>query len=495
MESEALRPWRRAGKATLLACLVSCFTGGTALGQARPKPQPAAKQAPAGEPARDPTLERIAALEAELERQRAELAAQRAALEEQRAALEEQRAAAGAKPEEAQLAELLASAQSETPAQPSEPLLRLYGFADVGLQRMWTDREIAGLIPGTTKTTFVLGNLNLYLDANPSKDFRFLAEVRFGLFPNGSVARPNGALPVGEPIDTSVTDPSATNSGFNNISWAGVSVQRAHIDYTPSDHFNLRAGLFLNPYGIWNVDHGTPTRIMLAEPLFLAVQLIPKQLVGVEGYGTVQVLPWTIGYHLHVSNGRTTSQLDFSDSKAFGARLFISTRNPFPFKLGISGYTGNAESQQSTSGQQVSKFAYREYALSGDLSLDLGGLRIRSELVAGWTYYEPGKRQTVLGLPLADSLRLGAYLMLAYQLPWYGIEPLLMCEILRIPLPRALPVGEGIVMPSVGINVYFTTTTMLRTQFAVAHGFDLSDHPIETHGFMYQAVARLITAF
>jgi hypothetical protein len=70
-----------------------------------------------------------------------------------------------------------------------------------------------------------------------------------------------------------------------------------------------------------------------------------------------------------------------------------------------------------------------------------------------------------------------------------------MCEFLRVPVPRVIPIGEGLFMPAVGLNVYFTPTTMLRTQFAVAHGFDLGADAIKVEGFGYQAVSRLITAF
>jgi hypothetical protein len=376
----------------------------------------------------------------------------------------------------------------------SEPMLRAYGFADVGLQRMWADPEIAGYISESDKTTFVLGNLNVYLDAQPSSDVRLLAEVRFGLAPNGSVLRPNGGLATGGAVDTTVTDPSAANSGFTAIRWAGIVPQRAHIDWTPSDAFNVRTGLFLTPYGIWNVDHGTPTRIMVSEPLFLSTQLIPNQLIGVEVYGTTQLLPWTIGYHLHVSNGRTAGQIDFSDSKALGGRVFLSTRYPHALKIGISGYMGDSENVPAVAGTRKSTMALNEYAFSADLSLDIGKLRIRSEFVASLVLYEDGKRAQLFGLPMADAMRIGTYLMIAYQLPW-GIEPLLMCEFLRVPVPRVIPIGEGLFMPAVGLNVYFTPTTMLRTQFAVAHGFDFGSDAIEPKGFGYQAVGRLITAF
>lgn len=445
----------------------------------------------AAEPKDDAVLTaRVAALEAELERQKQEIAAQRAALEQQPAPAEVKNT------EQAELAELIANAKQGNDDEPEQqPSLRLYGFADVGLQRMWASKELSELTPETDKLTFVLGNLNLYLDASPSKDFRFLAEVRFGLFPDGSGARPDGGYGVGGVIDTWVSDPSAANTFFTAIKWAGVFPQRAHIDWTPSDLFNLRAGLFLTPYGIWNVDHGTPTRIMVSEPLFLSAQLIPSQLIGVEAYGTVPVLPWTIGYHLHVSNGRTPGQVDFSDSKAIGGRLFASTRNPFPIKIGVSGYMGNSEDVSKTLAMVKTNYAFDERALSGDLSLDIGDLRIRSELVVSWTYYEPGHRRELANIPLADVMRLGTYIVLAYQLPWFGIEPLVMCEFLRVPMPRLIPVGEGMVMPSVGVNVYFTASTMLRTQMSIAHGFDFSQNPVDSRGNLYQAVTRLITAF
>jgi hypothetical protein len=187
--------------------------------------------------------------------------------------------------------------------------------------------------------------------------------------------------------------------------------------------------------------------------------------------------------------------VDFSDSKAIGGRLYLSTRNPFPFKLGISGYVGDSEDVETTLSVRTTNYELDEYAVSGDLSLDVGALRVRSEVVASWSIYEPGKRRVWAGSQLADVTRLGAYVVLAYQLPWLGLEPLAMVEFIRVPVPRLVPVGEGLIMPAVGLNVYFTPTTMLRTQMSIAHGFDFSSDPVDTEGFLYQAVARLITAF
>ncbi len=491
------------GKAQLGIGAIAALCFGAAVASAQtPLPGPAPAQpsaadaAPAPAPAPSSAEKRLSALEAEIARQRAMIAEQQREIEAQRAAL-----AASEQPSDAAaLAELMSEAKEEahgssTGGGTEEPFLRLYGFADVGLQRLWADDEISEISPETDKLTFVLGNVNLYLDANPSDEFRFLAEIRFGLFPDGAVARPKDGWSVGAPVDTSVSDPSAANAFFTSVRWAGVAPERVHIDWTPSDRFNLRAGLFLTPYGIFNVDHGTPTRIMVSEPLFISAQLFPSQLIGVEAFGTLQFLPWTVGYHVHVSNGRTIGQVDFSDSKAIGGRLYLSTRYPFPFKIGVSGFVGDMEDVENRISTRETLFELDEYCLSGDLSIDLGSLRIRTEVVVNWVNFEEGKRRMWGGIPLADVMHLGAYVVLAYQLPWWGIEPLIMTEFLRVPVPRIIPVGEGMIMPAVGVNVYFTDTTMLRTQLSIAHGFDLSDYPVSPRGFLYQAVARLITAF
>ena len=438
-------------------------------------------------------LNRLTVLEAEVARQREQIAAQQAAID---ATANGGSAETGAvKPEE--LAAYLSNPDEEADAahDDDDARLRIYGFADIGLQRLWTDQEIREISPETDKLTFVLGNVNVYFDASPSENFRFLAEIRFGLFPDGSTPRPKGGWSFGGPIDTNVSDPSAANAFFTSVRWAGVSPERVQIDWTPSDKFNLRAGLFLTPYGIFNVDHGTPTRIMVSEPLFISSQLFPSQLIGVEAFGAIPFLPWTLGYHVYVANGRTTGQVDFSDSKAIGGRLFLSTRNPFPLKLGISGYVGNSEDVETALTSRTTNFSLDEYALSGDVSIDVGSLRIRSEVVVNWSYFDDGHRRVWAGSPVADVMHMGAYVVFAYQLPWFGIEPLVMTEVLRVPVPRLISIGEGLIMPSVGVNVYFTDTTMLRTQMSIAHGFDFSSNPVHPEGFLYQAVARLITAF
>jgi hypothetical protein len=464
---------------------------------AQSAPTAAPQPTTAPQPATDQRVEQLAR---ELEAQRQAFEAQRAALEARVQKVEEQAQAAEARAAEAQAqSELDVVMEGAEEEMVVEPTVRVYGFADVGLQRSWG--PIAEILPGgTNKTTFVLGNVNLYFDANPIPDWRFLTEVRLGLFPNGATARSeSGAAPR---INTSISDDGSPNGGFTTLRWNGVLLERAHIDWTPSDKFGLRAGWFLTPYGIWNVDHGTPTRIMVEAPLLITAEIIPQRQLGLEAFGRFHALPWTVGYHLYVTNGRTPGQHDFSDQKALGTRVWFETRRPVPMKFGVSGYTGRYEVADKTIGlrpgggflvTETETIAYSEYAVAADASLDIGELRLRAEGVSRWRIFEDGKRTSYLpGSFDADQNTLGAYILAAYRLPWYGLEPLIQSELFRI----ALPLGEYVIRPSAGLNIYIDPAVVLRFSYTYSRLFDL-EGPERTLSFSYihSLATRLSIAF
>jgi hypothetical protein len=483
-------PLRRSGRALVLAALLQLCAAASQAQTAPAAPAP---------PADDP---RIRQLELQLEAQRQAFEVQRAQLEERIQKVETQAATAQAEAAEAksqvEVAALMGGGEEEAELM-SEPAVRVYGFADVGLQRAWG--SIAEIIPGgTNKTTFVLGNVNLYFDASPVQDWRFLTEVRLGLFPHGATSR--GTQGMAPTIDNTVGDDGSPNGGFTNIQWNGVLLERAHIDWTPRDEINIRAGWFLTPYGIWNVDHGTPTRIMVEAPLLITAEILPQRQLGIEAFGRVQALPWTIGYHLYVSNGRQPGQLDFSDQKAVGTRVWFSTRRPIPMTFGLSGYTGRYELVEKVFGLRADgnfsvseneKIAFTDYAAGADASMDIGDLRLRAEGVTRWKHFEDGKRSSYLpGSFDADQNTFGAYILAAYRLPWYGLEPLLQTEIFRF----SLPLGEYALRPSAGLNIYFDPAVVLRFSYTYSRLFDL-EGPERTLSFNYlhSLAARLSVAF
>ncbi len=273
-----LRPW--------FGLLVVLFTG-RVLAQDAPAPAVAAstsnaraRGAPAAPAAADADLaarveelsRRLAEQDEELTRQRTELDTYKSRLDDGTSATKAQASSAGDPALEALLAE---SGGAEGEPQAFEPQLRVYGFADVGLQRAWGGLFQSGLSLSNA-TNFVLGNVNIYFDATPFKNWRFLTEVRFTNFPDGTES---SALTSGNfaRANTGVFDYTSPTGGFVTVRWAGIVLERAHVDWTPSDAFNIRSGYFLTPYGVWNVDHGSPTRIMLRPPFFVSLEYFPER--------------------------------------------------------------------------------------------------------------------------------------------------------------------------------------------------------------------------
>ena len=129
---------------------------------------------------------------AELRALREELARQQAVSDAQAASLAALKAEADNKSSlEAQTAAELAQ---------TEERLRLYGFLDFGLQKSWFPTS-SGLntVIESTSSTFVLGNLNLYLDARPTERWRALTDLRYRTgsrpFPARRDRRPRPKLP------------------------------------------------------------------------------------------------------------------------------------------------------------------------------------------------------------------------------------------------------------------------------------------------------------
>ncbi len=388
-----------------------------------------------------------------------------------------------------------------------EPTLRFYGFIDAGLQKYFlSDDAATNFVIPTKAPTFVLGNLNLYLDAQPTESWSALAEIRFTNHPNLSNAACSPPVPCNL-RRTNTRDITNPSGGWGEINWGSTIIERAYIQWRLGDGLTLRLGSFLTPFGIWNIDHGTPTLISLMVPQFENFEFFPVRQIGIEALGSFHRGAWELGYFAYVSNGRTLGQLDPTADKMLGARLFMRRALPHRLTLGVSGLTGRysneapifvGKSLVDYTFERREEVAYRETSVGADLSLDVGALRLRSELVYKIYRGETGKREPAFDRPylaIPDHDETAFYVLGAYRLPWWGLEPFLYFEVYRFPTP----LSDGQLMPSVGLNIHFTTTVQLKTQYQYFRfvNFDdlFSDEAALRNQDTHILACRLVIAF
>jgi hypothetical protein len=254
--------------ALLVACLFAV--------QPAPVPEPAPP--PAAPPSAVPAPSEPRASRAEVDALRAELARQAEAL--------------------ADLQAKQAATESEREAsQTSGPQLDLYGYMDVAFFKAFGLEQGPGQAHQqrayiNDNGSFALGNLNLYLDVTDEERWRFLSEIRFTLAPHGSESERVAGVPFERTDNTTFEPGNPENQLFR---WSAIVIERAQIEWMPRDWFKLTAGIFLTPYGIWNVDHGSPVVIPARVPYAVRQQLFPERQIGLQASGRLCPGDLTLG--------------------------------------------------------------------------------------------------------------------------------------------------------------------------------------------------------
>lgn len=351
--------------------------------------------------------------------------------------------------------------------------LDLYGFADFtyGIQ-------VKEFVFRAPFNSFAIGNLNLYMASKLGDSWQSLAEVRFTYMPHGTAqADATGQV---TRTDTTVTD---YNSAGRRVRWGGVIIERAYLEYLAHPLLNIRAGQFLTPYGIWNVDHGSPVIIGVIRPFIVGEALFPESQTGIEIYGTHHFDPVQVGYHLTLSNGRgpVDTYQDLNNNKAIGGRLFAhADTGAGAFTLGMSGYAGrytdatqvfqpDADGNLGFAWPKTSD--YKELSLAADLKWEYGGLLVQSEAVMNEIVYDelrPPVGFVPEGPPgyVPDSTRFGAYGLVGYRFAWGGIMPFMGLEYYNNP-GNIGSLGKSAGLWG-GLNVRPTARVVLKAQYTHA---------------------------
>jgi hypothetical protein len=385
----------------------------------------------------------------------------------------EQSATPDAMANEAELAALLADVPGIAADTPS---LQLYGFADMNIMRPYLDKKNA-TANVANQSAFAVGNVNLYLASNLTHGFSSLIEVRFTYMPSGTFD------PTGK-VETTYAMDASSFGRYDR--WGGIILQRVHLDYSYNGLLNIRVGQFLTPYGIWNVDHGSPTVISTVRPYPIGNAYFPERQVGMEVFGSHLIKNMTVGYHLTLSNGRGDIETsDFDKNKALGGRLFLATDVLGSLKVGLSAYGGRATRDvrvgiSAGEGQPVistkSSNQYDEFALAADLVWTWKGLHIQGEgIISQIRYTEEGRRlrTSQLGAPLglvADHVAWAWYGLAGYRFPWLSTMPYVLIDQFHH-APGAGPftsyeIGNRATGYNFGLNVRPIPSVVLKAQFS-----------------------------
>ena len=356
--------------------------------------------------------------------------------------------------------------------------LELYGFADLTYTRL--------LIPESNpwnriyfpSNSFAVGNFNLYLSSNLGDNWRALGEVRFMYLPNGATTTDTASGVVAR-TDTTVLD----YAGFEQpIHWGAIRIERVWVEHEFSALFKLQVGAFLTPYGIWNVDHGSPAIVGIRAPVAVINELFPAHQTGLQLYGNTFFDPFEVGYHLTLSNGRGPVEYeDFDDDKAVGGRLYLKTDAVGSLTVGTSAYRGgyyDRSAKYVVSGNggvdqaYTTKSKYQEFSFGTDVKWQWKRLLVQGEFIMNDAAFEDDggrPRVDVLKPPAGfqpDYRRWGAYGLIGYRTRILQTMPYAIVQYVYAPNDPVVPPVLG---GQLGLNIRPTPAVVLKLEVSVTH--------------------------
>jgi hypothetical protein len=318
--------------------------------------------------------------------------------------------------------------------------LQVSGFADFSVAAQFTPKDSVWRVTGSAPphSAFYVGNFNVYLKKNLTETLRTMGEVRFTYLPNGGYN-----FVTNERTSTAVPDYSDYG---RNMRWGGIEIERLYLEWSIHSLVALRVGQFLTPYGIWNVDHGSPTYIPVQRPFVIGNSWFPERQTGFELFGR-----WdpsaanTIGYHLTLSNGTgpVSEYSDLDENKAIGGRAYWEYHALGELRLGVSGYYGRDtdaitafvfKPDGTLGAAETLNAQFDALAWGADLSWKYRGWHLQSEWITFQRAYTPGGRPAALAFPgqptsfVADEFSWGMYALAGYRFSWLGVMPFVVLE-------------------------------------------------------------------
>lgn len=356
------------------------------------------------------------------------------------------------------------------PDEPTYPALSLYGFADFGITKPFMrDDSVLGLYVAP-RATFMVGNINLYVDSQISRRARSLIEVRFAFMPNGAPSVDPTTARVTR-VNTAVTDYRIFG---RPTQWGSIGIERVVLSYELAPWLTATVGRFITPWGQWNVDHGSPSLISVQAPIFIDSQHLPARQTGLQLSGQRAWPHLRAGYFLTLSNGRgpVDTYWDFDRNKALGGRVFTSFSHLGELTLGFTWLFGRATEPLeqyvrlppgggTAFVDTTRQSSFFEKSLAADLRWEYKGALLVTEFASSGRTYDNRYRtpadpaQAALVSDgrtqlLADGLRWGGYVLAGYRFKFLGTMPFVNFEYDRE--PEAF-LGQRVLGQQFGLNI------------------------------------------
>jgi hypothetical protein len=427
---------------------------------------------------------------------------------------------------EEQKAEIVSSQLEDlNAAQSRKRLLDLYGFFDVNFGKWWIpDQALFGDMLNKAPV-FAFGQLNLYVDSSPHPSVRFLTEIRFLVNPTGDTSSLE-SKELGTEFQWVSTRTVEAHHFMDQLEYGSIEIERAWVSWqSPFNWLRATAGIFLTPYGVWNIDHGSPTRILASRPLLYTswAAFFPERQLGIKLDGSFLVGDVQLAYALTLSNGRSPTALktDQDWDKGAGLRLEAQSSGRLSWKAGLSGYTGDFTDTKMVLSimpemnvEREVAVRYREAALGVDLTLEIDAVTLIWEVLANWRVYEDGHRgpADIWGFIPANSMDAklkpggatqapdrvawGSYGIVAYRLPFDAVKLKPYLHVFYIDFSDNVT-GDNILGCGLGVSWRILDPLVLKLE----HMFYLptvgwpEDHLLHGADFIQSTMSQLAVAF
>jgi hypothetical protein len=258
-------------------------------------------------------------------------------------------------------------------------------------------------------------------------------------------------------------------------------IERATLDYSAFPWLTVSAGHWLTPYGIWNVDHGSPVIIGVSLPFVIGAQLLPKSQVGLLAQGSTTLShDLELGYALGISNGRTDEvpYEDLDNNKAVTARLSLTYRGLGDLTLGGTMYTGRTTEGYNelylVNGSPKSRLdvtaQYDEVSYATDLKWVWRDFHLQTEWILNdKRYTDRGRPPGPNGGLRPDKRNFGGYGLIGYRTPLFGIMPYVKAEYSPEPQSQSIGVADQVVLYTAGLNFRPEARVVLKAEYSYGY--------------------------